>query len=174
MIAINKHSAGTDDSVYPSDEYKRILRGRDRAWTGVGGWIDTDDELVDGDVMDRIRAGWGGRGALGGGVGAGFVELVSFPLELPIPGKEGNEGIRAVTDDQRLELVDAGAGTEVDEGGGFDVKTGGGGGGGGVIIGTGNGWIHFSKNLTIGMSETIVAWVFAGELGNGRWMTAFA
>lgn len=89
--------------------------------------------------------------------------------EEPPSGKEGNEGIKAATDDQRL------AEAVVGGGGGCgivlavsplsfrffisgvavsDTTTPGGTTGNGD--GTGKGFSHFSKNLITGISETIV------------------
>ena len=94
----------------------------------------------------------------------------------PPSGNEGNEGIKAATDDQRLAEDVGGGGGGVATGGGAcgtespftnfkffisgvtvpdaDATTGC--GTSGNANGTGIGFIHFSKNLITGISETIV------------------
>ena len=93
-------------------------------------------------------------------------------LLLPPSGNEGNEGIKAATDDQRLaedvEGVATGGGVcstvspftnfkffisgvtvpDADDTTGCGIS--------GNTNGTGKGFIHFSKNLITGRSETIV------------------
>ena len=151
-----------------------------------------------GEVKERLRAG---RGQARGGICAvvGWFELTSLSSELLLEvagaeaekvelpsGNEGNEGIKAATDDQRLAEAVVGDGGDDDDAcvpaasplpfnfkffiSGVAVPdfavTGGGGGGGGT--GNGAGFNHFSKNLITGISETIVVWELDGELGNGR------
>jgi hypothetical protein len=201
LMAINKHNAGTEDSVYPSDEYNKIFSGLVRAWTGVsmcegGCW-------AAGDVKERVRgAGLGGRGTLGGGP-VGGAGMVMAPVSLlaaaegcslllpPTPGKEGKEGIKAVTDDHLLEPLppEEGAFAAEDElepaapaifllGSTLPIIIkffNSGGVLGRVVGGVGaRGRIHFSKKRMIGRSATIVACELVGELGKGKWITAFA
>ena len=135
-------------------------------------------------MNERLRAGGGGNGQAGdvdAVVDAGFAALVSELLptaagaeeDEPPSGNEGNEGIRAATDDQRLAeavgVVATGdgvcgtaslfptnfkffiSGVTVPD---VDVTTGC--GTTGNANGTGKGFIHFSKNLITGIIETIV------------------
>jgi hypothetical protein len=160
----------------------------------------------DGDVIALERDGCAGRGIAGGGEGAELTfvwQEAFFSAEAgagrepppPTPGKEEKEGIKEVTDDQRLELEpDGGCAPSIETGAGAasvvilfgptfptfhgflnsgpgDSTTG---CGGGLTTGTGTGLTHFSRNRTTGISAAIVACEFDGELGNGKWMTAFA
>jgi len=53
---MSKHKAGTDDSVYPSEEYSRTLRGRVRWGRRRGGVnVDDDDDDDEGEVEARER-----------------------------------------------------------------------------------------------------------------------
>jgi hypothetical protein len=61
---MRRQSAGTDDSVYPSDEYMRILRGRVRHGSAEAG---VENPCLCGEVKDCVRNGGGG----GGGVEVG-------------------------------------------------------------------------------------------------------
>ena len=154
------------------------FKGRERTRVGVvGGGAGLS--AGEGFVYERVRPC--GRGAVEGtgeeGEGEGEV------LPLPRGLKDGKEGIKDVTDDHLLALEAPGPGalegpgaSPPPTGGVFGlvgICTGGvaglGGGGGG-----GTGFNHFSKNLTTGMRADIVACEFEGELGKGKWITAFA
>lgn len=154
------------------------FKGRERPRAGVlGGGAGLS--AGEGFVYERVRP-WG-RGAVEGKVA---VEGEGEVLPVPRGLKDGKEGIKDVTDDHLLAL-EAAPGPGALEGpsapptggvfGLVGISTGGvaglaGGGGGGV----GTGFNHFSKNLTTGMRADIVACEFDGELGKGKWITAFA
>jgi hypothetical protein len=162
---MRRQRAGTEDSVYPSEEYMRTLSGRVRDEAGVGAGAGGGAKYGAGEVNERVRAA-----GIVVNAGGGILEFeVEVAVDEEVPGKAGKDGMKEETEDQRRvdeEATAFGAALELA------------GGGGGGTVGAGGtrmtGFSHFSKNLMTGSSADMFGWLFAGELGNGRWMTALA
>ena len=152
---MRRQRAGTEDSVYPSEEYMRTLSGRVfRAGAGADDeGLELELELLDG--SDCVRDGGGGGDD---DVEVGY-EAESVRVGMVIAGRSD------VTEDDHLR------GPEFKDGrGGADAD-----GGGGRINGVGVGTCSTrSRNVTTGTNAFMTRLQGNGELGNGRWITAFA